>query len=45
MRVIAVITLLTLVGCAGAPSGPPAQASSTNVNPITGQRGGSSANR
>ncbi len=32
---------LTLAACATAPSGPPGQPSSTDVNPITGSRGGS----
>ncbi len=42
MRVTALLLLLTIAGCAAA-AGPAGQASMTNVNPITGSRGGTSA--
>jgi hypothetical protein len=44
MRLTAILlTMLTLAACANTPvpSGPPGQASSSNVNPETGSRGGS----
>ena len=43
MRLVAILlTALTLSACNGAaPSGPPGQASITDQNPISGNRGGS----
>jgi len=44
MRVVAILlTVLTLAACSGAPlpTGPAGQASATDQNPISGNRGGS----
>lgn len=43
MRIAVVLFTLILAACGVAPTGPAGQASSTNVNPETGSRGGSSA--
>ena len=42
MRATVLLTLLALAAC-GAVTGPPGQPSSTDVNPISGNRGGSGA--
>lgn len=43
MRVLTLLALLAMSACGVTPTGPAGQPSSTNVNPITGQRGGTSA--
>jgi len=44
MRLAAAILAMTLTACGAVkPTGPPGQASTTDVNPITGSRGGSGA--
>jgi hypothetical protein len=43
MRVIFVLLALAVTACGVTPTGPSGQPSSTNVNPITGARGGTSA--
>ena len=42
MRTLVLLSMLALAAC-GAATGPPGQPSTTNVNPVTGTRGGSSA--
>lgn len=42
MRAAAILlTVLTLAACSTPPTGPAAQPSNTDVNPISGNRGGS----
>ncbi len=41
MRTIALLLALTIAACGIHPTGPAGQPSSTDVNPITGARGGS----
>ena len=43
MRVAIMLLTLAVAACGVAPTGPAGQPSVTNVNPITGTRGGSSA--
>lgn len=43
MRVMILLAMLATSACGVRPTGPPGQPSSTDVNPITGQRGGTSA--
>jgi len=43
MRTAFVILALAVAACSAAPTGPAGQPSSSNVNPETGQRGGSSS--
>ncbi len=43
MRTAVVLLALIVAACGAAPTGPAGQPSSTNVNPETGARGGSSA--
>ena len=43
MRTMILVAVLALAACSGAVTGPPGQPSSTDVNPITGSRGGSGA--
>ncbi len=43
MRQIALLLVLTVAACGIRPTGPAGQPSSTDVNPITGARGGSGA--
>ena len=43
MRLTILFAALAVAACGVTPTGPAGQPSSTNVNPITGQRGGTSA--
>ncbi len=43
MRLFVLLTALAVAACGLRPTGPAGQPSSTDVNPITGQRGGTSA--
>ncbi len=43
MRLIVLLMALTMAACGLRPTGPAGEPSSTDVNPITGQRGGTSA--
>jgi len=42
-RYAALIAILAIAACGVTPTGPAGQPSSTDVNPITGQRGGTSS--
>jgi len=43
MRLMILLTVLALTACGIRPTGPAGEASSTDVNPETGARGGSSS--
>ena len=43
MRLILLLAALAVSACGLRPTGPPGQLSSTDVNPISGARGGTSA--
>jgi len=43
MRLALLLALAVVAGCGVRPTGPAGEPSSSNVNPITGTRGGSSA--
>ena len=43
MRLLMLLTVLVLAACGIRPTGPAGQPSSTDVNPETGQRGGTSS--
>lgn len=42
MRLMLLLTVLALTACGISPTGPAGEPSSSNVNPETGQRGGTS---
>lgn len=43
MRLVILLAVLAVAACGLRPTGPAGEPSSTDVNPITGQRGGTSA--
>ena len=43
MRLILLLAALAVAACGLKPTGPPGQLSSTDVNPVSGSRGGTSA--